>query len=54
MADVMTSTKATSTDVYLEQLALETQDRKERYKLLVGELDQHDIASLHAALGGDN
>ncbi|BBI59536.1 hypothetical protein HSBAA_08420 [Vreelandella sulfidaeris] len=50
----MTSAQPTPTDFYLERLALQTQDRKERYKLLVGDLDQHDIASLHAALGGDN
>ncbi|MGO3005342.1 MAG: glucans biosynthesis glucosyltransferase MdoH, partial [Halomonas sp.] len=40
------------TNRYLERLALETQDRDERRKLLVGDLDQHDMASLHATLGG--
>lgn len=51
MAEIMSSLKATPTDLYLERLALETQDREERYRLLVGDLDKHDMASLHAALG---
>ena len=33
-------------------MALETQDRDERRKLLASDLDANDIASLHAALGG--
>ena len=42
----------TSAEQYLERLALETQDRDERRKLLASDLDTHDMASLHAALGG--
>ena len=53
MAEMMSSSQATPTDIYLERLALETQNRKERYKLLVGDLDKHEMASLHAALGGE-
>ncbi|EHA13776.1 glucans biosynthesis glucosyltransferase MdoH [Halomonas sp. HAL1] len=54
MAETISPSQAAPTDLYLERLALETQDRKERYTLLVGDLDQHDMASLHAALGGDS
>ena len=54
MAEMMSSSQATPTDIYLERLALETQNRKERYKLLVGDLDKHDMASLHAALSEDS
>lgn len=50
MAEMMSSSQATPTDLYLERLALETQDRQERYTLLVGDLDKHEMASLHAAL----
>lgn len=53
MAETLSSLQATPTDIYLERLALETQDREERYKLLVGDLDKHEMASLHAALGGE-
>ena len=52
MAEATSSSRMTSAEQYLERLALETQDRDERRKLLASDLDANDIASLHAALGG--
>lgn len=52
MAEATSTSRMTSADHYLERLALETQDREERRRLLASDLDTHDMASLHAALGG--
>jgi len=52
MAEATPSAKMASAEHYLERLALEAQDRNERRKLLTSDLDTHDMASLHAVLGG--
>ncbi|WP_240612373.1 glucans biosynthesis glucosyltransferase MdoH [Salinicola lusitanus] len=52
MAEVTPSKTMVSAEHYLERLALEAQDRNERRRLLASDLDTHDMASLHAALGG--
>lgn len=52
MAEVTSSQRVASAEHYLERLALEAQDREERRKLLASDLDTHDMATLHAALGG--
>jgi len=52
MAEATSTSRMTSAEHYLERLALEAQDRDERRSLLASDLDTHDMASLHAALGG--
>ncbi|MCE3026239.1 glucans biosynthesis glucosyltransferase MdoH [Salinicola sp. DM10] len=52
MADATPSQRIASADQYLERLALEAQDRDARRRLLASDLDTHDMAALHAALGG--
>ncbi|OLO04356.1 MULTISPECIES: glucans biosynthesis glucosyltransferase MdoH [Salinicola] len=52
MAEATPASRMASAEHYLERLALEAQSRDERRKLLSSDLDTHDMASLHAALGG--